>query len=190
MQLLGEKKLIKECQKGNLENFGELYDFYAEKIYRFIYFRLHHKETSQDLTSQTFFKALEKISTYEAAKGQFSSWLYRIAQNTLIDYFRVQKNDYNIDDIWDLKSNYDLDYDTQIKEKIQNVKEYLKDLSEEQRQIIIMRVWDGLSHKEISQIIGKSENNCKMIFSRAMAKLRKEEILVIVALYAIIRQMI
>ena len=190
MQLLEEQKLINECAQGNLGKFGALYDLYAEKIYRFVYFRVRHKETSEDIVSQTFFKALEGIKSFEATKGNFSSWLYRIAKNTVIDHYRTQKFHLDIDNLWDLRMQENLEYDAEIKEKIQKAQERLAKLDGWQREIIIMKIWDGLTHKEISQILGKSEGNIKMTYSRAMAKLRKEEILALVLLYFLISQTI
>jgi RNA polymerase sigma-70 factor, ECF subfamily len=190
MQMLEEQNLIKECAEGDLKKFGALYDFYAEKIYRFVYFRVRHKETCQDLVSQTFFKALEGIRSFEATKGNFSSWLYRIARNNIIDHWRARKVHLDIDNLWDLRGDANLEEDAQIKEKIEKVKECLAKLEGFQREIIVMKIWDGLSHKEISQILGKSEGNIKMTFSRAMGKLRKEEILALLALCVLINQII
>ena len=68
------------------EAFGQLYDRYCDRIFRFIFARLHDRATAEDITSETFFKALRGISTYRAAAGPFSSWLYQIARNTMIDH--------------------------------------------------------------------------------------------------------
>jgi len=182
MEQLEEQNLIEECRAGRLEKFGALYDLYADKIYRFIYFRVRHRETAQDLTSQAFFKALEGIRSFNPVKGNFSSWLYRIARNNLIDHWRGQKNHFNIDQLWDLKAENDIAGDAEVKEKIRRVKEVLARLEISQREIIMMKIWDGLSHKEISQILGKSEAGVKMMFSRAMGRLRKVEILTLIVI--------
>ena len=169
-----ERQIIKQCQKGNLEEFEKLYNLYFEKIYRFIYWRTSHRETAEDLTSQTFIKALEKISTFNQNLGTFSAWIFRIARNKTIDYYRRKKAELDIDRIWDLSSRENIAQDFQTKEKLKEAAQYLAQLKPKHREIIIMRVWDGLSYKEISQIVGKSEANCRMIFSRTIRKLRKE----------------
>lgn len=169
-----EQKIIINCQRGGLEEFTFLYDKYIRKIYNFIYYRTYHKETAEDLTSQTFIKALENIAKFKSEKGSFSAWLYRIARNTLFDYYRTKKGTAEINDAWQIVFENDIEYDLDIKEKMKQVKKYLIGLSAEQREIVLMRVWDGLSHKEIASVLGKSEAGCKMSFSRTLAKLRQE----------------
>jgi len=103
-----EKDIIVSCQQGDLEKFSWLYDKYIKKIYDFIYFKTTHKETAEDLTSQTFFKALEKIKTFNSDKGTFSAWLYQIARNTVIDHYRTMKKTVDIDDVWDMAEDQDI----------------------------------------------------------------------------------
>ncbi|MFH1822108.1 MAG: RNA polymerase sigma factor [Patescibacteria group bacterium] len=169
-----EANIIKQCQRGNLEKFGELYDQYIKKIYNFIFYKTGQKETAEDLTSHTFIKALENIGKYNSTKGSFSSWLYRIARNTVIDYYRTRKENFDITDFTNLSSDENLEDQTDLKQQLEKVQKYLLNLKAEQREIIIMRVWDGLSYEEISQITGKSQASCKMLFLRTINKLRKD----------------
>ena len=175
MKEINDKEIVKSCQKGSLHEFGKLYDKYVKKIYNFIYYKSCHKETAEDLTSQTFIKALNSISTFNPSKGSFSSWLYRIARNNVIDYYKnKERGTIDIYDFWGLSSETDVAYDIDVKEKLGQVEGYLRKLKMEHREIVIMRIWDNLSYKEISEIIGKSEASCKMTFSRTMTNLRKE----------------
>jgi RNA polymerase sigma-70 factor (ECF subfamily) len=180
-----EQKLIKDCLKGDLKPFGEIYKIYIDKIYRFIYFKTHHKETAEDLVSQTFFKALRSVKDFNPDKGEFSSWLYRIAKNCVIDHYRTRKSEVDIYDIWDLADKQDIGRDSELKDKLEQAGKYLKNLPGEQRDIILMRAWSDMPYKEIAEIIGKSEDNCKMIFSRAINKLRKEEFLTLLVLLSL-----
>jgi len=165
---------IKKCQSGDGEEFGQLYDKYIKKIYDFVYYKTQHKETAEDLVSQVFMKALRKINSFKASQGTFQAWLYQIARNTVIDHYRSQKHDRNIEDVFDLASNSDIARDTEAKIKLEAVKKYLSGLKSEQRDIIIMRVWQGMSYSEISQAMNKSEAGCKMMYSRAIGRLRNE----------------
>ena len=85
METVSEQEAIERCQRGDLAGFAVLYDSYVKKIYNFVYYKTMHRETAQDLTSQTFLKAVKNIGSFNAAKGSFSSWLYR--QRNLVERF-------------------------------------------------------------------------------------------------------
>lgn len=166
-----EKEIIAACQAGATERFGELYDAYVKKIYNFIYYKTHHKETAEDLVSETFRKALSHITTFDNSRS-FSAWLYQIARNTVIDHYRTFHAVGNIDDVWDLAGTTDIERDADVKLRLDQISRYIKDLPAHQREIITLRLWESMSYKEIAEIVGKSENTCKMTFSRAIRDLR------------------
>jgi RNA polymerase sigma-70 factor (ECF subfamily) len=181
-----EINAIIACQKGNNDQFAFLYDKYIKKIYDFVYYKTSHKETAEDIVSQVFFKAIERINTFKVNKGTFQAWLYQIARNSVIDFYRTKKEVANIDDYWSLSDNTDIERDTEARIRLEEVDAYLKKLKPLQREIIIMRVWQGLGYAEISEIIGKSEASCKMLFSRTIKRLRKEmpmEMLIMLLLF-------
>jgi RNA polymerase sigma-70 factor (ECF subfamily) len=169
-----EINLVASAQKGEAEAFGALYDAYADKIYKFIYYKTHHRETAEDLVSLTFTKALEGLAGFSPAKGSFSSWLYKIARNNVIDHYRSFKSEADVDDIWDLTDSTDAPADADTSMRLAEVKKYFKYLSADQREILTLRVWEELSYKEIAEATGKTEQNCKVIFSRALAELRHQ----------------
>ena len=166
--------IAEACQKGNLEKFGEIFDKKKKKIYRFVFFRTHHKQTAEDITSVVFTKALEKIHSFNPQKGNFSSWLYQIARNSIIDHYRSRKETQNLEDAFDISTPSSLEKDTDTALKLEEVKKYMQGLAPEQRNILIMRVWDGLSHKEIAAVLNITESASKMAFSRVMSKLNKD----------------
>jgi RNA polymerase sigma-70 factor (ECF subfamily) len=161
-------------EEKNRDKFAGLYEQYVEKIYRFIYYKTHHKETAEDLTSTTFLKALDNFESFSGEKGKFSTWLYQIARNTVIDFYRAKKTDVSIEDAWGLSGKENIERDIDTLKKLENVKEYLKKLDPEQREIVLLRVWEGMSHKEIAEIMGKTEGSCKVMFSRTINALRQE----------------
>lgn len=182
-----EQQAIQACQKGDLVQFSVLYDKYIKKIYDFIYFRTYHQQTAEDLASSVFLKAIERITSYKFQKGAFSSWLYQIARNTIIDYYRTQKQITNIDSVWGLRTDEDVEIDIDTKEKLKEVRRYLDKIDKEQQEVILMRIWDGLSYKEIAEITKKSETSLKMMFSRSINKLRKEQALILIILLLTIK---
>ena len=167
-----EKEHILACQDGNTEAFGLIYDHHVRTIYNFIYYKVFDKETAEDLTSQTFFKALRNVSSIDPERPVIS-WLYKIAHNSVLDHYRSSRPKEDIDDHWDL-ADEDVDVvgklDTHVDMK--RIEKYLKQLSSLEREIIFMRVWEELPYQAIAEIVGKSEANCKMIYSRSIKKLK------------------
>lgn len=168
------KKIIERCQKGDNDGFVYIYDAYIKKIYNFVYYKTGHRETAEDLTSKTFFNALKNLNSFSLDTENFNSWLYKIARNLVIDYYRTKKEDLNLEDYFDLSHDNEIEVEIDNKRKLEDVKKYLNNLKPEQKEIIILRTWEELSYKEIGEILGKSENSCKMMFSRTIKKLRKD----------------
>ncbi len=170
---ISEEQIIKTCQEGDMESFVLLYDKYVEKIYKFFYYRTSHKELTEDLTSQAFLQAMDKLSTFKTGAGTFQSWLYKIANNYLIDHYRKQKPTDSLDSHEDLASSENLESETHNKLTSQQLEKLLKELPENAREILQMRLWDELSYAEIASVTGKSEGSLKMQFTRAVASLQK-----------------
>jgi len=159
-----------------MKDFIEIYDQYLDKIYNFVYYKTFHKETAEDLTSDIFLKALKKLETFDSSKGSLSAWLYQIARNTVIDFYRKKKPDLNIEEIWDLSDETDIESDFDAAQKIKDARKYLDRLDKTQKEIVILRIWEELPYKEIAEITGKSEAACKMAFIRAIESLKKEAV--------------
>ena len=176
-----EKEILRECQGGNTSRFGLLYEDYVRRVYRFIYFKTLHRETAEDLTSDVFFRALKHIRRVDPERG-LASWLYRIAQNAVIDYFRTRKLGRNIEDIWDLADGNDFIDHLDDARTFEKAREHLSALTPVQRAIVVMRIWEEMSYKEIAEIVGKSETNCKVLFFRALTAVRSEMLLPLLVL--------
>jgi RNA polymerase sigma-70 factor (ECF subfamily) len=169
-----QSNLVLACHKGDTAAFGKLYEHFVEPIYNFIYYKTHHKETAEDLTSQTFFKAYDSIKKCDPAQGTFSSWVYRIARNTVVDHYRTKKHHSDIEDAFDLSDGKNGESDVHNRIELAKVTTYLQGLSSEQRDIVILRLWQELSFSEIAAIMNKSEASCKMMLSRTLDKLRSD----------------
>jgi len=160
------------CAQGDTKAFGELYDRYIDKIYRFIYYKIFVKEIAEDLTSDVFTKAFEKIKSFDPKKGPFSAWIYRIARNAVIDHYRTRKTTIPIEDIFETGEENRTPQELDAVAELAKVTEYLKTLSAKQREIITLRIWDERSYKEIAEIVGSTESGVKMAFSRSIRDLR------------------
>lgn len=170
---MDELELIRKVQAGDSAGFGPLYDAHIETVYRFIWYKVRHKETAEDLTSLAMTRAFERIRSFDPEKGAFKGWLMRIARNAIIDHWRSRRDHADIDDMRDLASSSDVERDAESARLLDEVRDAMKQLSEDQRDIVMMRVWEGLSYKEIAEALGKSEDACKMAFSRAARRLRE-----------------
>ncbi len=167
------EELIRRAGNGEAEAFAQLYDVYLPKIYGYVYYRVQHKETAEDLVSLIFIKAYEELTGYVSARGTFSAWLYRIAHNVVIDHYRARQTSTPLEDVWDaLADGTDIPRDLDVQAKLQDVEKIVSALPSAQRELLLLRVWDGYSYAEIAELTGKSEAACKMGVSRALSTLR------------------
>lgn len=183
-----ESRAVSKCQQGHLDEFSVLYDLYFQRIYSFVFYKTLHKETAEDITSKTFLKALDKIGSFNRTKGTFSAWLFVIAKRTIIDHYRTSKDCFDLFDCWEVSSKEDVFEKIADKQQLEKVSKYLKDLDAQKRDLVIMRVWQDMSYRQISQITGKTEASLKMMFSRTINKLRSSTLISLLLLKYILIQ--
>jgi RNA polymerase sigma-70 factor (ECF subfamily) len=163
---------VAACQRGDLTHFDPLYLLHVDAVYRYLYRRTLQKVTAEDLTSTVFLKALESIRSFNPSKGKLRVWLYRIARNALIDYYRSRKTTVDIEDVWDLAGDEVASLAAERSLDIKALHEAMKSLTPDQREVVLLRIWEGLSYAEIAALTGKTEGNAKVIFSRAIKDLK------------------
>lgn len=174
---LTESEII-QLAKSRQEYFGVLYDSYFEVIFRFIFKRLGgNEEVTADLTQMTFIKAMANLSKYEDRGFPFSSWLYRIAQNEVLMYFREQKKNTIVQ--IEEKTVLNLIEEASIS-RIMSIEDQeklmllLNEMEQEQLDLIELRFFQGMSFKEIADIYSITEANAKMRIYRILEKLNKK----------------
>lgn len=173
--LEGENSLIKKAQGGEAASFGDLYDHYSKPIYRYVFLKTSHKSLAEDITHEVFLSAWQNINNYSFQGFPFSSWLYQIARNRVIDHYRTRKELINLDDLEEKNVELVNQSDFQIDQNLtmEKIKAGLSNLPEDQKDVIIMRFINDLSTPEISSIINKSEGAVRLIQHRAIANLKK-----------------
>ncbi len=164
------------------ESFSSYYEEYAQAIYAYLYYRTRDKGSAEDLTSQTFLKALEKFDSFNENKGGFKAWIYQIARNALVDHYRSNKPTRDLETAFDLAGEEDVEEAVKRSENRERVQKALACLNEQQRDLVMLRLWDELSFKEISEFLGKTEASIKMMFYRALQDVEKQLLLLTLVL--------
>ncbi len=173
--LEGEKRYIEEAQDGNQGAFGKLYEFYLPKIYRFILLKVTHKNEAEDLVHEVFLNAWQNLHSYTARGFPFSSWLYQIARNEVIDFYRTRKFTARLDDLEDFVFKVAEQQSQELNHvlDLEKVQQFIARLTSDQQDVLIMRFVEDLSHREIAATLAKSEGAIRLIQYRAIQTLKQ-----------------
>ncbi len=167
-----EKVLVQRAIKRDHVAFAQLYDRFVDKIYRYIYYKVGSKTEAEDLTGQVFLKAWEAIGHYQWTERPFAAWLYRIAHNLIVDYFRTKRDASSLDDITSLEHpGSDLDEIIGHHLTAEVLRQALKRLTPDQQQVIVLRFLEGYNTAEVAQIMGKQPGAVRTLQHRALAGL-------------------
>ena len=163
------------------DNFLYLMQRYETKLLRYIkrLSNISHEE-AEDILQESFIKAYQNINNFDK-KLKFSSWIYRIAHNEVISYWRKTKArpqtiTWDIDDqiLNNISDDFDLNQEVDQKYLQKHLKQILSKLDKKYQEVLILKFLEDKSYKEIAEITGKSDASCKMAFSRTINKLRQE----------------
>jgi RNA polymerase sigma-70 factor (ECF subfamily) len=173
--VMDEQSLVRLSQAGDQNAFACLYDCYIERIYRYVFFRVANQELAEDITSQIFLKVWEKLDTYRGGQSPFIAWLYRIAHNAVIDYYRSRKDSISLEDARPVALSHadEVDEKLDLQFKSQLLREALHELTEEQQQVLILKFVGGMSTREIAQQLGKQQGAVRALQMRALQGLAK-----------------
>ena len=169
-----EQGLVRQAQQGDKEAFAQLYEAYFDKIYRYIVIKIGNKAEAEDMTQQVFLKAYQSIRSYKWKGVPFSAWLFRIAHNQIVDFFRKRSKRPTVglneaivvsDDnpLRTVESRFD----------IERLRTATLRLTAAQQEVISLRFAGGLAIAEVARTMGKSEGAVKALQHSAVAALRK-----------------
>ncbi|MBR7832298.1 sigma-70 family RNA polymerase sigma factor [Actinospica durhamensis] len=168
--------LVERAQSGDGEAFGQLYDAYVDTVYRYVYYRVSNKALAEDLTSETFLRALRRISTFTWQGRDFGAWLVTIARNLVADHFKSSRHRLEV------PTGEMLDSDQTEASPEDSVLAYLsnralldavKQLNSQQQECVTLRFLHGLSVAETAQIMGKNDGAIKTLQYRAIRTLAR-----------------
>ncbi len=157
------------------ERFARLYDDLFPKVFRYVNYRIVDRHVAEDLTSRTFEKALTKFHRFSADKASFSTWVFSIARNTLIDHFRqAGHNPKDVDDpVLEVSGDASSPEATAMRnEERRELLTYVSRLSGQEQELLSLKFGSGLSNREIAAIKGLGESNVGVILYRSVRKLR------------------
>lgn len=187
MDLEAEKNLVRQAQR-DPDAFAGLYDHYYPRIFGYVLRRTANLEAAQDITSETFFKALRKLWQFRWRNISFSSWLYKIASNEISQYFRQPKyrKSVSLEEMqeqgFEPVSPHDpADELAEAQEKLERHRDYCQiqakvaRLPAKYQEVIALRFFEQKQIKEIAEILGKKEGTVKSLLHRAVEKLREAE---------------
>ena len=174
--IIQEKYLILKAKTKDQDAYSKVYNLYAERIYRFIYFKVSSQEEAQDLTSEVFLKTWQYILDGKDIKN-LNALFYKVARNLVIDHYRkssqkdlpLEKEIYQqkelIEDQIEEKIDVQLDFN-KLESKI-------KLLKNEYQEVILLRYVEDLSIKEIAEVLEKKKGNVRVILYRAVNALKE-----------------
>jgi RNA polymerase sigma-70 factor (ECF subfamily) len=168
--------LVELARGGDAEAFGQLYDHYQGSVYRFIYYRTRSQALAEDLTSETFLRALRNMSGFRWQGKDFGAWLMTIARNLCTDHFKAGRTRLELTTD-DMGAHDDATEgpENAVMATLTNevLLDGLRQLSDEQRDCLIMRFLQGLSIAETAAVLGRSEGAVKQLQLRGVRNLAK-----------------
>jgi RNA polymerase sigma-70 factor (ECF subfamily) len=156
---------------------AEVYEAYFSKIYNYIFYKVLHKQVAEDLTSKVFLKVAEHFNSYDIDKGAISTWLFKIADNTLTDHFRTHRVPVNVDDLADSNA-LAVDFEGEAKlineDNLRSLYAALTKLGDTTRDIIVQKYFQNKIIKDIAKDKGMNESTVSTMHNRGLERLRKE----------------
>jgi len=170
-----EEMLVRRAQQKDTEALAQLYEVYFDKIYRYLALRIRNDYEAEDLTQQVFMKVLKSISSYKNTGVPFSSWLYRIAHNQLVDFLRQQnkKTTVDIEGLPLAHAGDDPQHKMEQQVDIDELKKAVRQLTAAQQEVLSLRFASELSIAQCSEVMGKSQGAVKALQHSAVIALRK-----------------
>ncbi|MFL6157346.1 MAG: sigma-70 family RNA polymerase sigma factor [Marmoricola sp.] len=168
--------LVELARNGDKEAFGQLYDHYQPSVYRFLYYRVGSMTLAEDLTAETFFRALRSMHSFRWQGKDFGAWLMTIARNLTADHFKAGRTrlEQTTEDMQTLDTTSESP-EIEVLSSLTNeaLLRALGELPTEQRECLIMRFLQGLSIAETAEILGRSSGAVKQLQLRGVRNLAK-----------------
>jgi RNA polymerase sigma-70 factor (ECF subfamily) len=164
------QELVTESKNGNNEAFGQIYDNLSKPVFNFLFARIRHKQQAEDLLQTVFLKVWHNLGTYTPTpRAKFSTWVFQIANYTLIDHWRTRKETTDISAVENLLNFAE---DPVLYEKYDYLWQAVSKLPDEYQTVLDLRFRRDLNVAEAAQIMNKSQVGVRVLQHRAIKALR------------------
>ncbi len=174
MPVFEDQELVIRARQGSEIAAGELYERYHQQIFRYVFYRTGNQGVAEDITSEVFLKMVQKISDFQIEKGSFQAWLFRIAQNRIIDHYRKNQVHPEVPINEELVKDSESVF-SEVSKKMteETLLKGLEKINEDQRSVIILRFIPGLPITQVAGTLHKSEDSVKGLQRRGLLALRE-----------------
>ncbi len=156
-----------------MQDIKQIYEEYFETVNKYLFCLTHDNDISEELTQETFYKAVQKIDTYKG-KCKMSVWLCQIAKNLWYDQCRRNKKTVNVEEnLFDVQAPESIESQVISNDEKISLYKKMQKLDEKTREVIYLRITGELSFKEIATILNKTENWARITFYRGKSKLKE-----------------
>jgi RNA polymerase sigma-70 factor (ECF subfamily) len=166
-----------QSAKADKEAFGQLYELYVDRIYKYVYYRTGNVADAEDLTARIFERAMNHIGNYKDLGLPFSAWLYRIAHNLVANWHRdhSRRTFLALEDVshWAM-TDHGPEFTAQLMEDEQALRNAIGRLPADRQELLMLKFVERLSNAEIGEIMGRSEGAVKSLYHRTLLALREE----------------
>src|SRR4051794_14143340 len=168
----GLDDLAKRVSQRDAEAFQSLYETHLDTVYRYVYYKVGNGQLAEDLTQHIFLKAWEAIHRYQWRELPFQHWLLRLARNAVIDHYRSTKPS-NASLLDPISVGVDPEVELAQSEMVQTLQDAVRQLPDEQREVIVLRFIEQMPHADVALHLGKSAATVRVIQHRALQALRR-----------------
>ncbi len=169
-----QEQLVVGARSGDLTGFAEIYEQYFDKVFRYAYARIGHRAEAEDLAGDVFLKALQAIGSYKPGGAPFSTWLFKIAHNLVVDLLRrrSRRPTEELDEGIPL-STPPPDDEVATQMTVEDIRKAMVGITDAQQRVISLRFAGGLSIAETAEVLRKKEGAIKALQHSAIQSLRK-----------------
>lgn len=166
-----EERFLVEQAQTDPRKFDALYRAYINDIYRFVFYKTSQTETAEDITAQVFIQALERLAQFRYQPGaRFSSWLYTIAHNLIVDHYRKHHDTVDLEHAEPLPSAETASHTVDLHLQQERVQAVIQQLPSGDQEVLQLRLWEDKSYREIAQILNSNMVAIRARYSRALKK--------------------